>query len=322
MAPGIENPEVAFPLSEPALSRPAPEAAFSGPWPAPGKINLFLHVLGRRADGLHRLQTLFQLLDLGDELYFQGTADGLLRLEPYPGAPPPEANLVLRAAALLRSATGEQRGARIRLRKRLPVGGGLGGGSSNAATTLVALNRLWGLHLGVDRLAALGLCLGADVPLFVRGRSAWAEGVGERLTALDLPTRRYVLIDPRCQVSTSAVYQAPDLTRTTPPLKMTRFKINHLKEHMGHNDCLPVTCRLYPEVGRALRWLGGFAPAYMSGTGGGVFAAVEGSEQAEAILARLPKPWRAWCCLGVNQSSLHAMERGRLRGATGYSSGV
>ena len=272
---------------------------YSGPWPAPAKLNLFLHVLGRRADGWHRLQTAFQLLNFSDELYFQVTTDGCLRLEPYAGAPPLERDLVLRAAALLQAVAGVRQGVRIRLRKRVPVGAGLGGGSSDAATTLVALDRLWDLRLGCDRLAALGLCLGADVPLFVRGHSAWAENVGEKLVPLELPASHYLIIDPGCRVSTGKVYQAPDLTRSTPPLKMTRFK-----EGMGHNDCLAVTCRLYPEVGRALRWLEGFAPARMSGTGGAVFSVVSGADQAAAVLEQLPKSWHGLYCRGVCASPL------------------
>ncbi|TDJ64891.1 MAG: 4-(cytidine 5'-diphospho)-2-C-methyl-D-erythritol kinase [Proteobacteria bacterium] len=260
----------------------------SGRWPAPAKINLFLHVVGRRNDGYHLLQTHFQFLDYGDELEFILTEDGQVsRVNDLPGVPP-EQDLVVRAARLLQAHAKPPAGVAIRVDKRLPVGGGLGGGSSDAATTLVALNELWELGRSPAELADLGLVLGADVPVFVHGHAAWAEGVGERLTPLEAPEGPVLVILPGCSVSTAAVFSHPELTRDTPAIK-----IHDLSSSPLVNDCEAITRRLYPEVARALDWLGQFAPARMSGTGACVYAIFDSNSQAERAAQQIPDAW-AW----------------------------
>ena len=269
------------------------------PWPAPAKINLFLHVVGRRADGYHLLQTHFQFLDYGDDITITVRPDGALRrLHELPGVPAAQ-DLVIRAAAALRTATGCPLGADIAVNKRLPMGGGLGGGSSNAATVLVALNRLWGTALDVDRLAALGLALGADVPVFVRGEAAWAEGVGERLTPLPAEERWCLVIHPGCEVPTAAVFKDPELTRDTPALTIAA-----LPPALTHNDCEPVTRRLYPAVGAALDWLGGHAPARMSGTGACLFASFATRDAALDAGRQVPAGWTWFVARRCNRSPL------------------
>lgn len=266
---------------------------------SPAKLNLFLHVTGRRPDGYHELQTVFQLLDHGDTLRFTITRDGAVVLEGDCAGVPAADNLIVRAARLLQERAGGQ-GVRVQLQKRLPLGGGLGGGSSNAATALLALNRLWGLGLGLDELASLGLRLGADVPVFVHGRSAWAQGVGERLTPLDLPARWYLVATPACRVSTREIFSDAELTRNTPPLKIPAFPISGAK-----NDCEPVACRLYPEISAALSWLQRFGEARMTGTGASVFAAFPDREAGLAALARLPADLKGFLAKGVGVSPVH-----------------
>jgi 4-diphosphocytidyl-2-C-methyl-D-erythritol kinase len=269
------------------------------PWPAPGKLNLFLHIVGRRPDGYHLLQTVFQFIDRCDELTFQLTNDGAIRrAAPLPGVSE-DRDLSIRAARLLQASSGTHLGAEISVAKRLPLGGGLGGGSSDAATTLVALNVLWGLGLSVDRLADLGLRLGADVPVFVRGRAAWAEGVGERLTAVDLTTPWYVVIDPRVTVSTADIFGAPELTRATSAITIRDFVAG-----AGRNDCEPVVRKRYPAVADALDWLGHYGDARLTGTGGCVFAPFEREEQAETVLDELPGRWVGFVARGLNRSPL------------------
>lgn len=267
------------------------------PWPAPAKINRFLHIVGRRPDGYHLLQTLFQFIDYCDELYVSPRTDGALVLAPYGADHALEDDLVLRAARLLRAHTGCRAGADIRLVKRIPAGGGLGGGSSDAATTLHALNTIWALGLSVDELADLGLQLGADVPVFVRGRAAWAEGVGEVLTPLELDEPWYLVIDPGCPVATAEVFGHSKLTRNAPRITITGFQRGAVR-----NDCEPVVRRLKPDVARALDWLGAFAPARLSGTGGCLFAAFDEEAAARAVLARVPAPWRGFVARGLNVS--------------------
>ncbi len=274
-------------------------------WPAPAKLNLMLHVTGRRADGYHELQTVFQLIDLCDELRFEVAVDRRIeRLEGAAGVPPAD-DLVVRAALALRAATGRPAlGARIRVRKRIPLGGGLGGGSSDAATTLVALNELWGLGLDVDELAAIGLGLGADVPVFVHGCNAWAEGIGERLTPLELPPRWFAIIDPRVAVPTSAVFQAPELTRNSPLITIRAFF-----DSGGRNDCEPVVRQRFPVVAEALDWMARFAPARLTGTGACVFAAFDRVEDAERVAARVPETWRSFVARGLDRSPLRVVPR-------------
>ena len=268
-------------------------------WPAPAKLNLFLHVTGRRPDGYHLLQTLFQFVDWCDRLDFEVlNADRIERATVLEGVAP-EDDLVVRAARRLKAFAGFPGGARIAVDKCLPLGGGIGGGSSNAATVLVALNALWELGLDATTLAGIGLELGADVPVFIHGEAAWAEGVGERLVACPQAESAVVIVTPECAVSTAKVFTDADLTRHTPAIKMHALSLNRAR-----NDCEPVTRRLYPEVGEALDWLSGFGTARMSGTGASVFACFEDIEQARQVAARVPRAWRAFAGRRVNRSPL------------------
>ena len=267
---------------------------------APAKLNLFLHVLGRRADGYHRLQTVFQLIDLCDEVTLVATDGGHIRRDPLPDDPvlaalPDSADLCVRAALALQAHSACRRGVKLHVRKRIPAGGGLGGGSSDAAAVLCGLNRLWGLGLDVDTLARIGLSLGADVPVFVRGHNAWAEGVGEQLTPLVLPPRWYVVLRPPVAVPTAEVFGAPELTRDTPPITIADFLAG-----AGRNDCEPVVCQRHPEVARALAWLGQHAPARLTGTGSCVFAGFSQPAQSQAVAAAaVAAGWQAWAVRGI-----------------------
>lgn len=276
------------------------------PWPAPAKINLFLHVVGRRADGYHELQTVFQFLDHGDTLFFRPRGDGLCRREPSIDGIDPEHDMTVRAARLLSQASGCGLGADIRLEKRLPVGGGLGGGSSNAATTLVALNRLWNLGLTRDELATLGLRLGADVPVFVHGHASFAEGVGEKLSDLELPEPWFLVLTPPVQVVTREIFQVPELRRDTPRLTLRQFRAGSATR----NDCEPVTCARHPLVAEALEHMRRFAPARMTGTGSSIFAAF--ASRPEALMARsaMPAHWGSFIARGLNESPLARLRAG------------
>jgi 4-diphosphocytidyl-2-C-methyl-D-erythritol kinase len=265
--------------------------------PAPAKLNLFLHITGQRADGYHLLQTVFQLLDFGDELEFEVRDTPGIVLETAFTAAAPGDNLVERAARTLAMHTGIQRGARIGLLKRLPTGGGLGGGSSDAATTLLALNRLWNTGLGLDELAELGLTLGADVPVFVRGCSAWAEGVGENLQPLSLPPRWYLVVWPGYAVNTAAIFADRELTRNTPLMTMAAFLSGS-----GHNDCEPVARQRHPEIDRALVWLERHGTARMSGTGSCVFVAFADQTAARSAAATVPVNWQWFVARGIDRS--------------------
>ncbi|OGT21793.1 MAG: 4-(cytidine 5'-diphospho)-2-C-methyl-D-erythritol kinase [Gammaproteobacteria bacterium RBG_16_57_12] len=278
--------------------------ALSDNWPSPAKLNLFLHITGRRPDGYHLLQTLFQFIDYCDELGFSVRPDGQINcLTALPGVPV-EANLVVRAARRLQAFCGTPLGVDITLTKRIPLGGGLGGGSSNAATTLVALNQLWGLSLSPQRLAALGLELGADVPIFVYGHAAWAEGVGEQLTPVDPPEPWYVVICPPCQVSTAGIFAAPELTRDCKHMKISGFLTG---EHI--NVCTPVVAGRYPEVAEALAWLARFAPSRMTGTGACIFAGFGDEPTAREVLKQLPERWQGFVAKGMNISPLLLKQR-------------
>lgn len=271
-------------------------------WPAPAKLNLFLHIVGRRADGYHLLQTAFQLLDWGDTVRLRLREDGeIRRVDPLPGVAADD-DLAVRAAKSLRAAAGLRCGVDIAIDKRIPLGGGLGGGSSDAATTLVALNALWRAGLDEDELAALGLALGADVPVFVRGRSAWAEGVGERLTTLDLPERWYVVVDPGACVPTAALFAVPELTRAAPQLTISRF----LAGERTFNAFEPVVRGRFPIVAKALDWLGTYGDARLSGSGGCLFVAVDARETAMEIVENCPAGMRADIARGVPASPLLA----------------
>ncbi|WP_445158059.1 4-(cytidine 5'-diphospho)-2-C-methyl-D-erythritol kinase [Halomonas sp. E14] len=271
--------------------------------PAPAKLNRMLHITGRRADGYHELQTLFQFLDHGDTLHLQLRVDGEIRLTPALPGLADEDNLIVRAARLLQAETGCRLGAAITLTKRLPMGGGLGGGSSDAATALLGLDRLWRLNLSLDRLAELGLTLGADVPVFVRGHAAWAEGVGERLTPVTLDTPWFVVVNPGVEIATAAVFGAAQLTRDTPPITMARALQGGAPS--WHNDCEQTVRRLYPQVAEVLDWLGARAPAMLTGTGACVFARVETDAEAKRMLADLPRHCSAFIARGLNLSPLH-----------------
>ena len=268
--------------------------------PAPAKLNLFLHITGRRADGYHELQTLFQFLDHGDELGFALREDGEIHLHTEVDGVPHDSNLIVRAARLLQQESGSTLGADIWLDKRLPMGGGIGGGSSDAATTLVGLNHLWQTQLNEDRLAALGLRLGADVPVFVRGRAAFAEGVGEQLQAVELSEPWFLVAVPQVFVSTAEVFSAPELTRNTPPIK-----VRSLLEGGGHNDCQPVVEARYPEVRNALILLNKFVPARLTGTGACVFGSFPNRDDADKVARQLPATLPSFVAQGRNISMLH-----------------
>lgn len=269
-------------------------------WPAPAKLNRFLRIVGRRADGYHLLQTLFQFLDRADELRFELCDDTRIERVTGPAEVPPEADLTVRAARLLQTRCGVDRGVRIHLDKHLPLGGGLGGGSSDAATTLVALNHHWGLGLTLDELTELGLQLGADVPVFVQGRAAWAEGVGERLTPVTPDEPWFVVVIPPCQVATAEVFNDPGLTRDARPSKIRSF----LTEADG-NDCEAVVFRRYPRVAEVAEWLSQYGKVRMTGTGACLFAAFAERDSAERILASRPKWLNGFVSRGRNRSGLH-----------------
>jgi 4-diphosphocytidyl-2-C-methyl-D-erythritol kinase len=277
-------------------------------WLAPAKLNLFLHVTGRRADGYHELQTLFQLIDLCDSIAIGVREDGRIERPVGPSDVPPDADLTVRAARALKAATGTAHGASLAVHKRIPQGAGLGGGSSDAATTLVALNELWDCRLTLDELGRIGLPLGADVPVFVHGFSAWAEGVGERLTPVTLPERWYVVIYPGVHVSTAEVFQSPELTRNSPLITIRAFF-----DSGGRNDCEPVVRRLSAEVAEALDWLSRAGAARLTGTGSCVFTACARAADAERLAARVPDRWRSFVARGLNSSPLHEQLRGGRR---------
>ena len=271
-------------------------------WPAPAKLNLFLHITGRRPDGYHCLQTVFQFLDIADRIRLTPTFDGEIRLlTPLPEVPP-ERDLTVRAARLLQTEAGVAQGVDIEVDKRLPLGAGLGGGSSDAATVLVVLNRLWDARLSADRLAELGLRLGADVPVFVRGYAAWAEGVGEVLTPVELAEPWYLVLVPPVTVSTAGIFSAPELTRNTPPIRIPDFLSG-----AGGNDCEAVVRARYPVVGQFLDWLKRFGRARLTGTGACVFAAFSDRTGAQRALDQLPADWVGFVARGCNRSPLMQM---------------
>lgn len=269
--------------------------SWNSDWPAPAKLNLFLHVTGRRADGYHLLQTVFRFIDRCDTLRFAPRTDGAIVLAtPTPGVDP-EDDLTVRAARLLQAATGCRQGATIFLDKRLPMGGGLGGGSSDAATVLLALNHLWQSGLMRPQLEKLGLALGADVPVFVHGRNTFAEGVGEAFTDVDLPPAAYLVLNPAVHVPTAAIFGAPELCRTTPAMRPADWRPG-----IGHNDLEPVACARFPAVAGHLDWLRRQAPAaMMTGSGACVFAPFPDVAAAAAVFARLPAGMAGWVCAGL-----------------------
>lgn len=271
-------------------------------WPAPAKLNLFLHITGRRQDGYHELQTAFQFLDYGDELQFEITDSPEIKLSTPLAGVNDEDNLIVRAARLLQQHVGSSQGALIHIDKHLPMGGGLGGGSSNAATTLVALNYLWKCGLSGNELAQLGLSLGADVPIFVAGFAAWAEGVGEKLTPITPVESWFVVIKPDCHVSTAEIFSSMELTRDCEPITISRFLSGE-----GRNVCEEVVKKHYPAVANALNWLAQYASPRMTGTGACIFADVNSQQEAQQILDKLPSIWQGFVAKGCNRSPLTAL---------------
>ena len=275
-------------------------------WPSPAKLNLFLYITGQRADGYHELQTLFQFLDYGDTLTIEPRQDGQLRLlTPLEGVPDEE-NLIIRAARLLAKTAAqthrlaEGSGADISIEKRLPMGGGLGGGSSNAATVLVALNHLWQCGLSEDELAAIGLTLGADVPVFVRGHAAFAEGVGEQLTPIDVAEKWYLVVHPGVSIPTPVIFKDPDLPRNTPKRSIDTL----LKCEFG-NDCEVIARKRFRKVDEVLSWLLEYAPSRLTGTGACVFAEFDTELAARQVLEQAPEWFNGFVAKGVNLSPLH-----------------
>lgn len=272
-------------------------------WPAPAKLNLFLHVIGRRADGYHLLQTLFRFIDYGDTVHLRPRADGAVVRLSGPAGVAPDADLTVRAARLLQDAAGVSQGVDIRVDKRLPLGGGLGGGSSDAATVLIALNRLWGVDWPRERLMALGLSLGADVPVFIFGETAFAEGVGEILTPVALPPAWYVVLIPPVSVATAEIFAAPELTRNTLPVTIPPFSADRFLRET-RNDLEAVVVRRHPAVARCLEWLGRYGEARMTGSGACVFAGFDTEQAARAVFAQKPDDMQGFVAQGLDRHPL------------------
>ncbi|WP_406666551.1 4-(cytidine 5'-diphospho)-2-C-methyl-D-erythritol kinase [Gallaecimonas sp. GXIMD1310] len=268
--------------------------------PAPAKLNRFLFITGQRPDGYHELQTLFQFLDYSDQLHFQRRDDGQIHLHGEMSGVAHDDNLIVRAARLLQTDSASPFGADIRVDKVLPMGGGLGGGSSDAATTLLGLNQLWQTHISLERLAVLGLTLGADVPVFVHGRAAYAEGVGERFQPARPDTPWFLVVKPPVEVNTASVFQHPALTRDTP-----RRVIDAIQPTEWENDCEAVVFKQYPIIEKVFSWLLEYAPTRMTGTGSCLFARFDRQADAAATLAQLPPPWQGFIAKGMNRSPLH-----------------
>lgn len=267
--------------------------------PSPAKLNLFLHITGRRDDGYHELQTIFQLLDYNDTLHFTLEQEhDEIHIESALNIPTSQ-NLIWRAAKLLQTYTQTRLGAHIQLNKQLPIGGGIGGGSSNAATTLLGLNRLWQTQLDTDTLAELGRQLGADVPVFVRGHSAWAEGIGEILTPVILQEQWYVVLVPPCEVATQKMFSHPNLPRNTPKMTMQAFQSGK-----GHNDFELLASQLYPEIKEGLTWLGQFNAARMTGSGSCIFTSFSTEEEALKVVEKIQPPYYGFAAKGLNVSTL------------------
>ena len=267
---------------------------------APPKLNLFLHITGRRDDGYHNLETLFQLLDGGDQLTFTPNKTGTISLSPQVEGVPESDNLIVRAAKLLQTKSGSQLGCHIELDKRLPMGAGLGGGSSNAATTLLALNALWHCHYSLKELAQLGVQLGADVPVFVEGKTAYAEGIGEQLIPTEIAECWYLVITPPCKVPTWQIFSHPELTRHSPPTK-----IRALSEEQYRNDCQAIAEKLYPQIKEVVEWLQTYGNPMMTGTGASVFCRCATQAEGERILFNVPSQWTGFVAKGVNHSEVH-----------------
>lgn len=269
--------------------------------PSPAKLNLFLHIIGQREDGYHELQTLFQFIDLCDTLDFSLTQNNRITISPEIEHLPTRDNLVYKAAELLIPFKSDPAfGVDIFLEKQLPMGGGIGGGSSNAATTLLALNTLWECHLSLEELAKLGVSLGADIPVFVMGFAAFAEGVGEKLEKVEPDTPYFLLLKPNCHVATGQIFTDKYLTRDTPPIR-----ISHALKLDGHNDCLDVVIKHNPEVNEAYLWLKNHGDAKLTGTGACLFLAFDNLRDAERVKSVTPQKWQTWVCRGCNTSPTH-----------------
>ena len=281
-------------------------------WPAPAKINWFLHITGRRPDGYHRIQTFFQFLEIADRLDFTFCAEEEITMDGFMTGESDTEDLTVKAAKLLKVSCDVKGGVNIRLKKNIPVGGGLGGGSSDAATVLVALNALWNLNLSDKELSRLGLQLGADVPVFVTGRATWAEGVGELLYGQDKDQKSVAVLFPGVSVSTTKVFQSPELTRDSVPIKMD---IEYLSGY--RNDCEAVTRRLYPEIADALDWLSVYGKAQMSGTGSSIFAEFDRPCDAEDVVKQIPTKWSGVACRTLNRSPLLERLRSFHKGREG-----
>jgi 4-diphosphocytidyl-2-C-methyl-D-erythritol kinase len=272
--------------------------------PAPAKINLFLHITGRRENGYHELQTVFQILDVGDELHFTLTDDDSLSILPPIQGVLEQDNLIYKAAELLKPYRAAPKGIHIELTKRLPMGGGLGGGSSDAATTLLALNHLWQCHLPLEKLTELGLQLGADVPVFVQGKTAWAEGVGEQLTSIETPESWYLILEPNAHISTAQIFSNEVLTRDTPKIKIAPALEGQALDTL-RNDCEPVVTMLYPNVKEAISWLQQFGPARLTGTGACCFCRFESESKARQVLNEARSKFKGFIAKGVHLSPAH-----------------
>ncbi|MEP4891634.1 MAG: 4-(cytidine 5'-diphospho)-2-C-methyl-D-erythritol kinase [Aliiglaciecola sp.] len=269
-------------------------------WPSPAKLNLFLHITGQNEKGYHLLQSLFQLVDIGDQLAFETTDDGIISLKTPLDGVAEQDNLVYKAAEKLQQHSGNPLGCNIWLDKKLPMGGGIGGGSSNAATTLVALNALWNTQLSLSELAEIGLTLGADVPIFIHGKTAFAEGVGEKITPTELPSPFYLIVFPNCHVSTAEIFAADDLIRNSAKIQWQDYEFTKTR-----NDCQKLVCDRYPKVANLLRQLLEYAPSRMTGTGACLFSVFDTFDQAEQVKRILPEDCQAFVAKGINTSPLH-----------------
>ena len=265
--------------------------------PAPAKLNLFLHITGQKENGYHNLQTLFQMLDFGDRLEIESNDTGKIELSTNEKSIPNKENLILQAAQAVQSYAACDHGVKILLKKKLPIGAGLGGGSSDAATAILGLNAVWNLALTNTELLSIGSKIGADIPVFISGRTSWAGGIGEKLTPIDTPSKWFLIVTPDIFVSTSKIFSHPSLTRNTHPIK-----IRATEENCWKNDCQLVVEDLYPEVKKVRKWLANFAPARMTGTGGSIFSSFSTEDDAKAILKKIPKPWLGFVAKGVNRS--------------------
>ncbi len=269
---------------------------------SPAKLNLMLHITGQRADGYHLLQTVFQFIDLSDEITLTITDDGSIQRSAGNPEVEQEQDLVIRAARLLQQRYAVKQGVDIRIQKNIPMGGGLGGGSSDAASTLMALNLLWKLGLSNQELRDIGLELGADVPVFIYGKNAWAEGVGEQFEPINLPKCWYLVLHPQIFVSTGQIFSSKHLTRDCHPIKIRAFL-----EGQGTNVCEPVACKLYPEIQHALNWLNQFSPARMTGTGACIFAAFDSAEKANSVKSQIPETWTGYVAQGLDSNPVTAI---------------